>query len=129
MSEANKTVLTKKTKLKIKIWFLTALTLVLISSPTYAVTRHEIDIFRLYAHSQIVDYSQFQCFDKLILRESNYNPKAINKGHYGIVQGGSKWLKDQDPFTQIDWGIKYVAHRYHGSWCLALEHSNRRGWY
>ena len=129
MSEANKTKLLKNKFKYCKNGSLIILLNALMSSPTYAVTRHEMDIYRLYAHTQIVNYQEFKCFDTLIIRESNYNPKAVNGSHYGLVQGGSKWLKGKDAFTQIDWAIKYVANRYSGSWCKALNHSNRRGWY
>jgi len=131
MSEANKNVcnVLKNKLINRKNGSLIFVITVLMSSPSYAVTAHQKDIYRLYAHTQIVNYSEFQCFDTLIMRESNYNPRAVNGSHYGLVQGGSKWLKDKDAFTQIDWGIKYVHNRYAGSWCKALSHSNRRGWY
>lgn len=132
MSEANQKKSVKKLNVKTKYWFLilliTALT-TLKSSPTYAITSHEMDIYRLYAHTQIVNYKQFQCFDTLITRESHYDPKAHNGTHYGLVQGNSKWLRTQDAYTQIDWGIRYVKARYNGQWCKALAHSNKHGWY
>ena len=128
MSEANEKKPLKRFN-KLKYWSLILLINALMSSYSYAQTTKDVDIYRLYAHTQIVNYTQFKCFDDLIMRESHYNPKAKNGTHYGIVQGNSKWLRSQSPFTQIDWGIKYVRNRYNGQWCKALNHSNKYGWY
>jgi hypothetical protein len=131
MSEANKTFVTvlKKTLKYCKNGTLIILLNALMSSHAYAISSHDKDIYRLYAHTQIIVYKEFQCFDTLIMRESGYNPKAVNGSHYGLVQGDSTYLRKVDAFRQIDWGIQYVNHRYHGSWCNGLAHSNKFGWY
>jgi hypothetical protein len=35
----------------------------------------------------------------------------------------------ETPELQILHGIRYIGHRYRGSACRALAHSDRRGWY
>lgn len=37
-----------------------------------------IDSLKLYAHSRIVNYKEFQCFNTLITKESNWRVEAIN---------------------------------------------------
>jgi hypothetical protein len=33
------------------------------------------DQYKLYAHSRIIDHSQYLCFVKIITKESRWNPK------------------------------------------------------
>jgi len=74
------------------------------------------------------NYKQYNCLDALYTHESNWNPKASNGSHYGIPQGNSEWLKDQDGWTQVVWGLDYIGHRY-GEPCVALNHWSRYGWH
>ncbi len=114
---------------------LTALVSVALATSTagqsYADTSaaSSINAYKLYAHSRIYDFTQFICFTVLIDRESHWNPRAVNGHHYGMVQGNSYALRSMDAYTQIDWAIKYIHHRYNGSECRALHHSNVFGWY
>jgi len=80
---------------------------------------------------------QWQCLDKLWMRESGWNPAAVNKssGATGIPQSlpGSKMASEGDdwrtnPETQIKWGLKYISERY-GDPCNALKKSDQLGWY
>jgi len=100
-------------------------------SSAYAAltTSQQISNYKLYAHNKIFDADQYECYTQLINRESHWNPKVRpNKGHYGMVQGGSKWLSTVDAYQQIDWSINYIQHRYK-SMCIALQHSKSKGWY
>jgi len=100
-------------------------------SSAYAAltTSQQISNYKLYAHNKIFDADQYECYTQLINRESHWNPKVHNnKGHYGMVQGQSKWLSTVDAYQQIDWSINYIQHRYK-SVCLALKHSISKGWY
>jgi hypothetical protein len=100
-------------------------------SSAYAAltTSQQISNYKLYAHNKIFDADQYECYTQLINRESHWNPKVHNnKGHYGMVQGQSKWLSTVDAYQQIDWSIKYIQHRYK-SMCIALQHSKSKGWY
>lgn len=80
--------------------------------------------------------TQFDCVNKLWIKESNWNHKAVSPTHdYGIPQRHMKNKSKKeiekflsDPHKQIDWGLGYIAHRY-GSPCQAWSHSQRKGWY
>ena len=85
--------------------------------------------YKEYAlHSLGYNYKQYKCLSILYGKESAWNPKAANGSHYGIPQGRSTWLKDQDGYTQIQWGLKYIGHRY-GEPCIALAHWKAKGWH
>ena len=71
---------------------------------------------------------EYKCLAILYGKESAWNPKAANGSHYGIPQGRSTWLKDQDGYTQIQWGLKYIGQRY-GEPCIALDHWKAKGWH
>jgi hypothetical protein len=73
------------------------------------------------------------CLIKLYGKESAFNPKAIGnedgiKKAYGIPQLKNEIIKDLSANKQIDYGMKYIAHRY-GTPCNAWAHSKRKGWY
>jgi hypothetical protein len=79
---------------------------------------------------------QYKCLSILWGKESAWNPAAVgnlNGTHrvYGIPQGKSEWLKDQDGYTQIQWGLKYIQnHRiYQADVCKALNHWKAKGWH
>ena len=71
---------------------------------------------------------EHKCLVKLYGKESAWNPAAVNGSHYGIPQGKSEWLKDQDGYAQVRWGLDYIGHRY-GEPCIALDHFKRKGWH
>jgi hypothetical protein len=74
------------------------------------------------------NYKEYKCLLKLYGKESAWNPLAVNGSHYGIPQGKSEWLKDQDGYTQVQWGLDYIGHRY-GEPCIALDHWSKYGWH
>ena len=74
------------------------------------------------------NYKQYNCLDALYTHESNWRPEAVNGSHYGIPQGNSEWLKEQDGWTQVVWGLEYIGHRY-GEPCIALDHWSKYGWH
>lgn len=84
--------------------------------------------YKLYAHNQLKDWDQFMCLVRLYEKESNWRPYVRNGSHYGIPQGRSQYLAKADPYKQIDWGLKYIAHRYDTP-CKALKHFNAKGWH
>ncbi|MFI7597180.1 lytic transglycosylase domain-containing protein [Actinoplanes sp. NPDC049681] len=80
---------------------------------------------------------QFPCLDKLWKRESGWNHHAHNSGSgaYGIPQAlpGSKMASvaddwEDNPATQIKWGLGYIEGRYDTP-CGAWSHSENTGWY
>ena len=74
------------------------------------------------------NYKQYNCLVKLYTHESNWRVEAKNGSHYGIPQGKSEWLKDQDGYTQVAWGLNYIGNRY-GEPCIALDHWSKYGWH
>jgi len=71
---------------------------------------------------------EYQCLLKLYGKESAWNPAASNGSHYGIPQGKSEWLRDQDGYAQVRWGLDYIGHRY-GEPCIAWQHFKDKGWH
>ncbi len=88
-----------------------------------------VDYLKLYAHSRIVNWQEFKCFDKLITKESNWRVNAINGSHFGLGQMRNPKYRNLDGFRMIDWSLRYIDHRYQGSSCKAFEHWQKRGWH
>ena len=75
------------------------------------------------------------CLLRLYGKESAFNPRAIGnlssptKSYvYGIPQLKNPIIKDLSANRQIDYGMKYVAHRY-GTPCKAWAHWLKKGWH
>ena len=90
-----------------------------------------IDALKLYAHSRIVNYKEFQCFNTLITKESNWRVEAINPNgnHFGLGQMRNTKYRNLDGYRMIDWSLRYIAHRYSGSSCTAFAHWQKHGWH
>ena len=100
-----------------------------ISLPSaYAWKNHSMNL-KLYAHNQIKDWSEFECYVELIHRESSWNYLAKNGSHFGLGQMRSTWYRDLTPRAQIRAHLDYLGHRYKGSACKALRHLIRKGWH
>jgi hypothetical protein len=82
---------------------------------------------KLYAYNKM-DWSEFQCYNWLIYKESRWTPKARNGSHRGLGQMRSEWYGTLSPKKQIDAHIKYIRHRYKDA-CDALHHLETRGWH
>ena len=95
---------------------------------TAQAASYSIDYLKLYAHSRILDYKEFQCFNKIITKESRWSYTARNGSHYGLGQMRSEYYRDLDPFRQIDHTLRYITKRYNSN-CNALAFHNRRGYY
>jgi len=95
-------------------------------TPAKAVT--DVDYLKLYAHSRVINYQQFQCLNKLITAESHWNINAVNGSHYGLGQMKNKSYRNLDGYRQIDWSIRYIKHRY-GSMCNAYRHWQKKGFH
>jgi hypothetical protein len=96
------------------------------TTPAEAVT--EIDNLKLYAHSRIINYEQFQCLNKLITAESSWRIDAKSGSHYGLGQMRNNSYRNLDGYRQIDWTIRYINGRY-GSMCNAYRHWQKHGWH
>ena len=71
---------------------------------------------------------EYKCLAILYGKESAWNPTASNGSHYGIPQGRSEWLRTQDGYSQVRWGLDYIGYRY-GEPCIALDHWRAKGWH
>jgi hypothetical protein len=84
----------------------------------------------------LLSKDESRCLIKLYGKESAFNTKAIgnlsspSKSYvYGIPQLKNPLIKDMNAYNQIDYGIKYIEHRYHGDTCAAYEHWVKKGWH
>jgi hypothetical protein len=102
--------------------------LILTLSTTPAKAASQIDLLKLYAHSRLLDYKEFQCFNKIITKESRWSYLAHNGSHYGLGQMRSKHYRNLDPFRQIDASIKYITIRYQTP-CKAWAFHQKRNFY
>jgi hypothetical protein len=82
-----------------------------------------------YARALGYNQNQIRCLVTLWTRESRFDHLADNPRStaYGIAQ----LLRERsgEPELQVLHGLRYLGHRYGGSACRALSHSDRRGWY
>ena len=81
-----------------------------------------------------MDKREAKCLIKLYGKESAFNHLAIGnlKGKihtYGIPQLKNPIIYDKTPIQQIQYGIKYINHRYSGDTCKAWTHWLRKGWH
>jgi len=102
---------------------ITALITIINTSPSKADMN-----LKLYAYNQM-SWKQFECYNWLIHKESNWNPKARNGSHYGLGQMRSTWYRDLTAKQQIQAHMKYLSHRYEGDACRALRHLEAKGWH
>jgi hypothetical protein len=109
------------------VYALTAL-LTLTSIPVATAKNYSTDHLKLYAHSRILDYKEFQCFNRIITKESRWSYTAKNGSHYGLGQMRSTYYRDLDPYRQIDATIKYITKRY-GTSCKAWAFHQERNYY
>ena len=115
-----------KRDIKKTVLIVVILSAVIGNSSAYGVDYR--DALKLYAHSRIVNDSQYQCFYKLITKESNWRVMAKNGSHYGIGQMRNAKYRDLDGFTQVRWSIKYMKGRY-GSMCNAWHFYLKKGYH
>jgi hypothetical protein len=95
-----------------------------------------------YAQGQLTVH-HWKCLAVLYGKESAWNYKAVGNLEgtqrvYGIPQGKSEFLRTANPLQQIDWGLRYIGHRYgyvrtiegmQPNTCKALDHWKRKGWH
>ena len=90
-----------------------------------------------YAKGQLT-VKNYKCLAVLYGKESAWRYKAHNGSHYGIPQGRSIFLKTANPLQQIDWGLRYIGHRYgymrtiegmQPNTCAALAHWTKHNWH
>ena len=85
----------------------------------------------IVSYSRALGYTkrETKCLLTLWTRESRLdhfadNPKSTAFGIAQLLRERSR-----EPELQILHGLRYIEHRYSGSACRALRHSDRRNWY
>ena len=94
-----------------------------------AAQAQTINTYKQYAFVQLNhNFKEFYCLSDLWYKESRWDPRADNPKStaYGIPQ--LLKLKANDPYKQIDLGLKYIKHRY-GTACKALDFHKKTGHY
>ncbi len=95
-----------------------------------------------YAKGQLTT-KNYKCLATLYGKESAWRWKSVGNLNgkqrvYGIPQGKSEFLRTANPYQQIDWGLRYIGHRYgytrtiegmQPDTCAALRHWQRKGWH
>jgi hypothetical protein len=106
------------------------------NDPTKRITSKQ------YAAGQLT-VKHYKCVSILWGKESAWNWKAVgnlNGTHrvYGIPQGKSEFLRTASPLQQVDWGLRYIGHKFgyvrtiegmQPNTCAALNHWRKRNWY
>ena len=80
------------------------------------------------------DSDESLCLIRLYGKESAFNPRAIGnlsgaKQVYGIPQLKNPIIQHLSAIEQIDYGMKYISHRYDGLPCKAWKHWIDKGWH
>ena len=97
---------------------------------TMGEKRENKRIARQYSKALGYTPRETSCLITLWTRESRFDHLAKNQrgsSAYGIAQLLRE--RSSDPHIQVLHGIRYLNHRYSGSACRALRHSDRRSWY
>jgi hypothetical protein len=119
----------KRAKDKTLKLIIVIMSLIALQGPSSAhAVSYSIDHLKLYAHSRLLSYEQFQCFNWIINRESRWNYKSKNGSHYGLGQMRSQHYRDLDPYRQIDATIRYISIRYSNP-CKAKAFHSSKGYY
>jgi len=97
---------------------------------------------KAYAKGQLTT-KNWKCVSILWGKESAWNWKAVGNldgTHrvYGIPQGKSEFLRTANPLQQVDWGLRYIGHKFgyvrtiegmQPNTCAALAHWRKKNWY
>lgn len=118
----------KKIKIKKRLVFIGSALIAVQGAGSAVAANYSIDHLKLYAHSRLLDYKEFQCFNKIITKESRWSYVARNGSHFGLGQMRSKHYRDLDPFRQIDASLKYITVRYQTP-CKAWAFHQANGYY
>jgi len=99
-----------------------------------AAVDNSIMNLKLFAYNSFKTYDQFDCYNYLIIKESNWNYKAKNGSHYGLGQMRNPIVLTLSPRDQIVMHMRYIGHRYgyvnkEPNACRAAEHFDKYGWH
>jgi hypothetical protein len=106
----------------------------------YAVSLKPYVSVKEYAAQKIQSQDQWVCLSRLYGKESAWNYRAVGNLDgtspvYGIPQLKNPLMLEKDEYEQVDYGLKYIAHRYkydeygYINACKALEHFDIKGWH
>lgn len=116
----------EKTKIN-KKWlvFITSALIAVQGADTAKAAPYSVDHLKLYAHSRLLNYKEFQCFNAIITKESRWSYTARNGSHWGLGQMRSEHYRDLDPYRQIDASLRYITKRYKtncNAWAFHVKH-------
>jgi len=114
-----------------RVWLtllLIAFSICLSKDYSVAYSQYKTQHYKQYTFIELNDLDQYYCIEQLWDKESRWSPTAKNarSSAYGIPQILN--MKEQNPFRQIDRGLRYIEHR-HETPCQALAFHNRKGYY
>jgi hypothetical protein len=122
---------------KLKTVLLVLIILLINTQHAFGLPHYKPKHYKQYIVTEINNIDQAYCLIDLYHHESRFNPKAKNGSHYGIPQGRSEYLKTVGGIKQIQWGKRYIGHRY--GWvdkangipdaCRAWNHFLTKGWH
>ena len=106
----------------------------------YAVSFKPNVSVKEYAAQKIQSKDQWVCLSRLYGKESAWDYRAIGNLDgtspvYGIPQLKNPLMLTKTPYEQVDYGLKYIAHRYkldkygNVNACKALQHFKTKGWH
>ncbi len=135
---ASQNLVTRVSNKKLKTVILVLIILLINIKPAFGLPHYKPNHYKQYIYISLkYDIEQTYCLIELYHHESRFDPKARNGSHYGIPQGRSKYLKTVGGIKQIEWGKRYIGHRY--GWidekagipnaCKALQHWATKGWH
>ena len=122
---------------KLKTVLLVLIILLINTQHAFGLPHYKPKHYKQYIVTEINNIDQAYCLIDLYHHESRFDPKAKNGSHHGIPQGRSEYLKTASGIKQIEWGKRYIGHRY--GWvdkangipnaCKAWQHFQKKGWH
>ena len=106
----------------------------------YAVSFKPNVSVKEYAAQKIQSKDQWVCLSRLYGKESAWDDRAIGNTNgtafvYGIPQLKNPLMLSKSAYEQVDYGLKYIAHRYkldkygNVNACKAWQHFKTKGWH
>lgn len=135
---ASQNLVTRVSNKKLKTVLISLIILLINIKPAFGLPHYKPNHYKQYIYISLkYNSEQTYCLIDLYHHESRFDPKARNGSHYGIPQGRSKYLQTVDGIKQIEWGKRYIGHRY--GWvdedagipnaCGAYKHWLKKGWH
>lgn len=118
----------RDTELMLVLCLIIAALLLPLSNAVGSTAVEQKELYKVYAHTKLLDHKQYLCLEKLWTLESHWSSRANNvkSSAYGIAQ--LLHTKEANPFKQIDKGLTYITKRY-GNCCNAYAYHSRHGNY